>query len=244
MIIELNGQRIHYTVRKSKRAKYIGLSYCHADGLVVVVPRRIALRHAVEALRDKQSWVLRQVRRFAHSGDSGKAPPCPPIAREIADGDATLFLGERHTIRIYHSLNGLRRSAVDVQPGVLRLILHERDRGRSWQAFERWMRERAREAVHEAIDDLDPSRELAVRRVAIRGQRTRWGSCSTSGTLSFNWRLIKAPPMVLHYVVAHELAHLRSGKHSGRFYAELARLMPDYETGQQWLREHAGELWR
>lgn len=79
-------------------------------------------------------------------------------------------------------------------------------------------------------------------RITIRGQRTRWGSCSSRGTLSFNWRLMLAPPKVLDYVVVHELCHLTHMDHSTAFWNAVAEVMPDYKVYRNWLKEHGREL--
>lgn len=78
--------------------------------------------------------------------------------------------------------------------------------------------------------------------ITIRDQKTRWGSCSSRGTLSFNYRLIYAPPRVLDYVVVHELCHLTHMDHSRDFWAMVERIMPDYRTHRTWLKEHGHEL--
>lgn len=78
--------------------------------------------------------------------------------------------------------------------------------------------------------------------VTIRDQKTRWGSCSSRGTLSFNYRLIFAPPEILDYVVVHELCHLTHMNHSKEFWNKVASVMPDYNTHRKWLKEHGGEL--
>jgi predicted metal-dependent hydrolase len=83
---------------------------------------------------------------------------------------------------------------------------------------------------------------VTYERIAIRDQRTRWGSCSTRGTLSFNWRLVLAPPAVLEYVVVHELCHLREPSHSPRFWALVEAARPGFETERAWLRRHGWEL--
>ena len=80
------------------------------------------------------------------------------------------------------------------------------------------------------------------KKIAIRDQKTRWGSCSTSGTLSFNWRLIMAPPEVLDYVVVHELAHFTHMDHSKAFWSTVESVMPDYEKHRKWLNDHGQEL--
>lgn len=78
--------------------------------------------------------------------------------------------------------------------------------------------------------------------VTIRDQKTRWGSCSSRGTLSFNYRLIFAPPAVLDYVVVHELCHLTHMNHSRDFWNLVGSVMPDYKTHRRWLKEHGREL--
>ena len=80
-------------------------------------------------------------------------------------------------------------------------------------------------------------------RISIRGQRTRWGSCSGRGNLNFNWRLIFAPEPVLDYIVIHELAHRKEMNHSQAFYRVVASVMPDYKEQQKWLKDHGQELW-
>ena len=78
--------------------------------------------------------------------------------------------------------------------------------------------------------------------ITVRDQKTRWGSCSSRGTLSFNYRLIFAPPMVLDYVVVHELCHLTYMDHSKNFWTMVAQIMPAYKIYKRWLRDHGNEL--
>ncbi|MEZ3507038.1 MAG: M48 family metallopeptidase [Lachnospiraceae bacterium] len=79
-------------------------------------------------------------------------------------------------------------------------------------------------------------------RITIRDQKTRWGSCSARGTLSFNWRLMLAPPSILDYVVIHELCHLTHMNHSAAFWQAVEKVCPDYRTARKWLKDHGQEL--
>lgn len=80
------------------------------------------------------------------------------------------------------------------------------------------------------------------KRITIREQKSRWGSCSGRGTLSFNWRLMLAPPRVLDYVVIHEICHFKHMNHSKEFWEEVAKLEPHYKEYRQWLKDHGAEL--
>ncbi len=85
--------------------------------------------------------------------------------------------------------------------------------------------------------------DVTYRRISIREQKTRWGSCSSGGNLNFNWRLIFAPEPVLDYVVVHELAHRREMNHSRAFYRIVESVLPDYKESRKWLRDHGDSLW-
>ncbi len=84
--------------------------------------------------------------------------------------------------------------------------------------------------------------QLAVRRVTVRNQRSRWGSCSAKGTLSLNWRLIQTPDWVRDYIIVHELMHLREMNHSARFWRLVAQASPQYAEAEAWLKKHAALL--
>ena len=99
-----------------------------------------------------------------------------------------------------------------------------------------------RELVAMLIDEEAPAIGVEPARVQIRDQRSRWGSCSTRGTLSFNWRLVLAPFDVLDYVVVHELCHLREPNHSSRFWKLVEQRRPDWRAQRDWLHEHGPEL--
>ncbi len=103
-------------------------------------------------------------------------------------------------------------------------------------------RRAARELVAMVADEEAAALGVTVERITIRDQRTRWGSCSTTGALSFNWRLAIAPFEVLDYVVVHELCHLREHNHSARFWTLVEARRPEYKASRDWLDEHGPEL--
>ena len=109
------------------------------------------------------------------------------------------------------------------------------------QAELRALAAEARRIIPERCAYFAPLVGVRYARITIRSQRTRWGSCSAKGSLSFNCLLMKAPPAVLDGVVVHELCHIKQPNHSAKFYAEVLRVLPDYKERQKWLRQN-GEL--
>jgi predicted metal-dependent hydrolase len=103
-------------------------------------------------------------------------------------------------------------------------------------------RRAARELVTMLCDEEAAELGVSFGRIQIRDQRSRWGSCSTRGTLSFNWRLVLAPYEVLDYVVVHELCHLREANHSRRFWSLVESRRPGWRRQRDWLHEHGPEL--
>ena len=110
------------------------------------------------------------------------------------------------------------------------------------EALERRYRKAAREYIPARAKYYADILGVQFTRVRIAEQKTRWGSCSQSGTLSFHWKLMLAPEGVLDYVIIHEVCHLMEMNHSKKFWAWVAFLMPDYEEKRKWLKEHGEEL--
>jgi predicted metal-dependent hydrolase len=201
------------------------------EGLVVVVPARVSRARVGEFLESQSRWILKHAER--HERQRAQRGP-----ETIEDGVEVLFRGEKHLVRVRREAR--RRTRVEWGLGAITLtVSSSADAG---EVLEKWMRTWARQAVLEEIARLNPEGQFQVGTVALRDQKTRWGSCSRRGNLSFNWRLIMAPPEVLRYVVAHELAHLREPNHSARFWRLVEGTCADYAACRRWLREEAGGL--
>jgi hypothetical protein len=160
--------------------------------------------------------------------------------KELESGDTIRYLGEalKVVIRRFHQ----GTDGVVLERG--RLIVNARAAGNgglNW-LVERWYRMQAAAMIREMADELATQMEVTYGRLTIRGQRTRWGSCSRQGNLSFNWKLIAAPEPVVDYVVVHELAHLKEMNHSKKFWHLAARHCPRWREHKRWLTEHAALL--
>jgi predicted metal-dependent hydrolase len=125
---------------------------------------------------------------------------------------------------------------------LLRVAVGEPGEDAVREALERWYKRQARAEVAWRLDDATARAGTDYTSLSIRGQRTRWASCSSRGAMSFNWRLLLAPLEILDYVVEHEVAHLEVLGHSRRFWALVARRCPDYKRHERWLRRYGSTL--
>ncbi len=212
---------IAYTVRRSDRASRVRVTV-HPQGEVeVVLPRRAREREAAAAVAELRPWIER---RLAEASD---------VRARLAERGATVpYLGaalrlvaEPGRTRAHRRGDALHVPAGDARP-----------------AMERWYRRAARAEVTPRLDAAVAALDASYESLRIGNQRTRWGSCSETGAMSFNWRLLLAPEEVLDYVVWHEACHLRRLDHSPRFWALLERHVPDYREPKAWLRRHGATL--
>jgi predicted metal-dependent hydrolase len=212
---------IDYSIRRSDRARRVRVSVDAEKGVEVILPRRASEKAAAAAVVELRPWIERRLREVE-------------AAREqIAAREGTVpYLGETLTL----------------VPQAGRTRVHRRGdellvpAGDPREALERWYRRMAREEIEPRLDMA--VRELGTRytKLTIRNQKTRWGSCSSTGAMSFNWRLLLGPEEVLDYVVWHEACHLKVMDHSPRFWALVANHMPAYPHARRWLRRHGGTL--
>jgi predicted metal-dependent hydrolase len=213
-----------YTVRRSDRARRVRVRVDPRDGAVeVVLPRRAAAREAASAIAELGGWIARRRAEVAQAQArvAARAGTVPYLGVDLA------LTPEPGRTRVH------RRGNVLVVPD---------DGALARAAIERWYRRQARVEIAPRLDAAAATVGRSYTKLTIRDQRTRWGSCSATGAMSFNWRLLLAPETVLEYVVRHEAAHLAVMDHSPRFWSLMGRLMPGYELPRRWLRDHGATL--
>lgn len=210
------------------RRKTIALIVQPDGTLTVRAPLHLSearIRHFIDSHAD---WVTRQQERARRLG--------PPPKKQYANGEAFLLLGKSHPLEIVPH----QRSALTFDGERFRLARSAVESGE--QAFVRWYRQQAATVLTERVASLAARHGFTWKKVRISSARTRWGSCSSTGTLSFTWRLVLAPPAVVDYVVLHELVHTKVRNHSRTFWLEVARLLPDYKTHVRWLKQYGRKL--
>jgi predicted metal-dependent hydrolase len=192
------------------------------DGLVsLTIPRFGSKRAGLAFAEQHKQWIRLQLEKARSQ----------QVSQAWKPGTTVFVDGEPAVIRVIESAEGptvgLGDDVLCAFPGEgcnLRPLIE----GHLWG--------RARKVLTERVVELAAKEDLQVRRVSVRNQRSRWGSCSRRGTISLNWRLIQTPDFVRDYIILHELAHLQHMNHSDAFWAEVLRMCPDYMRAEAWLK--------
>jgi predicted metal-dependent hydrolase len=193
----------------------------------------MALRQVVPFVEEKRPWIERTLRRIREAEEAA--------AVRLADGGSVPYLGRALSLRV-HVEPGRVRDFVSLTGDVVEVFVGAAGPAAVRAALEKWYRRRARIEVAPRLDAACARAGTRYTRLSIRGQRTRWASCSSEGAMSFNWRLLLAPPEILDYVVEHEVAHLEVLDHSDRFWRLLGSRVPAYREHERWLRRNGPAL--
>lgn len=219
--LRLGNPPIEITLRRSARARRLSLRVSRLDGRVTLsLPAHLPERAAVDFLREREGWL-----RGALADVPSEIAVAPGIALPIEGREVAVSPGKGRAARL---TNG---------------TLHVPE-GRPGPAAAAFLKHLARDRLSAASDRYAGLLGREVTRLTLRDTRSRWGSCTSAGALMYSWRLAMAPPEVLDYVAAHEVAHLVHMDHSPAFWAVVDNLCPAFRTHRAWLRREGTALHR
>lgn len=198
------------------------------DGsLTVRAPRRVTLKDIHGFIEEKSDWIIRS---------REKLMSIEPVAKkQYVDGERFLFLGREYELRLVRP----QRPVLKFESGFA-LSASARERGEL--AFIKWYKTQALTVFSERVHRYSIMHGFEPKQVKVNSAKTRWGSCTSNGTINFSWRLVMAPLDVVDYVVLHELSHLKVKNHSPRFWKLVEFLCPDFKHRRKWLRENGEKL--
>lgn len=219
--VQIGDPPIEVVLRRSRRAKRYSLRVSGADRRVsLTMPARASERAALKFAESRESWLRAALDRLPQPRALGFGERLPFRGTEL-----TLCPGEGRRVRLHEG----------------RLLIPGSDDNVAAR-LRGFLKATARDVFAVETGALADALGLRVAGITLRDTRSRWGSCSESGRLMFSWRLIMAPPGVLRYVAAHEVAHLVEMNHSPAFWALVEQLMPGHAPHRQWLRDNGALL--
>ena len=212
-----------YTLVRSKR-KSVSISVRSDATIVVRAPLRVSVSSIDSFIESHTEWIRRSVERMRSRLSLSE--------NRYDDGELFWYLGERYPLRISEAGN------LSVSFWDNAFVLLRRFRSRAKARFCAWYKREAKKILAERVVYFAERHGLSYHSIRINAARTRWGSCSGKGHLNFTFRLVMAPLFVIDSVVVHELAHLVHPNHSKYFWHTVAEMLPDFETGRQWLKRN------
>ena len=197
---------------------------------VLTMPKRGTVHEARRFLERHTPWLKRQIEKL-------------PAATEIADGATIAFRGVPHVIRHAPATRGVVHVATDIAGTAIVVPTPDiADSGQVRRRVVEFLKREAKRDLEWAVIRHALTLGVRAKSIRVRDQVSRWGSCSADGHLSFSWRLVMAPPAVLDYLAAHEVAHLAELNHSPRFWRLCERLAPQSSAARAWLRKNGAAL--
>ena len=203
----------------------------------IIAPPGYKSEQAEAFIRSKADWIIATGKKLA-------AEALAAAEFSAAPGGILPFMGDNYVVTVaYHPV----RPSVRLDGSLLRVCLPPDRQGNQNAVIYllvNWYAEQARQ--HLSKKTLSWARKIGVNPVSvtIRNQKSRWGSCSSKGSINYNWRVMFAPPQVIDYLVVHELCHLIEPNHSDRFWRLVGSFLPDYKASRSWLKQHGGVLMR
>jgi predicted metal-dependent hydrolase len=225
--IEVDGKTLPLTFKRNVRCRRMVLRLTSdGRGVVITLPSRTSLAEAMRFAETSKPWIARTL---------AKRPAAVPFHHD----STVLFQGKLHTIKA----TGGRRGVVMHSLEDLTIIVPGDDAHVARRLTD-WLKVRAKQTLQNSSQAYADAMQTKFKKLTIRDQKSRWGSCSAAGDLSYSWRLILAPPEVLDYVAAHEVAHLKEMNHGPRFWRLVLAHCKSAKQARNWLREHGRELHR
>ncbi len=228
--LEIDGRSVVVEFRRNAQARRLVMRMLKKGvGVSVTLPPGVGDAQALAFVQAHEGWIKAQLKTM-------------PEAVPFATGSTVPFLDELHEIVHDGKLRGAVRNTVDTDGQCIIEVSGAPEHIE--RRINDWMKREARKALAMCCARHAETLGLKYSKLTVRDQSSRWGSCSSRGTLSFSWRLIMAPYPVLDYVAAHEVAHLAEMNHSDRFWRLVETAFPDMKSSRQWLRKNGSRLHR
>ncbi|MFZ5643580.1 MAG: M48 family metallopeptidase [Bacillota bacterium] len=225
----IGDKEVEYLIRYSVRAKNLKIRVGIDSGLEVVLPVGFKTNNLDAFLKSRESWIKANLDLFEGMQKKKKE-------LGLKNARKALFLGQEYNI--ISIIKPGSDSKVRIFEDRLLVNVSDDSYESLQSALEKWYRVQARRIFTERVELINKELNYQINRIYIRSQKTRWGSCSRLGNISFNWRMVMAPMEVVDYLVAHELCHLKEMNHSGDFWKLVKRICPDYKDRRKWLKEN------
>lgn len=231
--ITYGNRRIKFNIKRGRRKKTVALQIQPNSTVVVLSPYLLDKDKIKEIVLKRARWIMQKQEKI-------KKLNAEMPKKEFVSGESFPYLGREYRLKVIKSKNE-KSPSCKLMSGRFYVEVNNKFSGRAAskivkEKLREWYIERAKEKINGRVQRYSKLIGITPQKIVIRNQEKRWGSCSHSGVLRFNWKVIMSPISVLDYVIVHELCHLLIKNHSDTFWNKLSSIVPDYKKKREWLK--------
>jgi len=233
--LRYGNKKIDFEIIRSNRKKTAAIHVTPAATVVVSIPRDLDEGSVCEIIEKKARWILEKkelMRSRAHFNE----------AKEFVSGESFLYLGKQYRLKVTKT-PAAKENSCRLVAGRLQVRIADSGAESNKDAIKNtlteWYMKHAEEKIFERLPRIARKAGIKPTSVKIKNQNKRWGSCSRTGVVRFNWKVVMTPVSVMDYVITHEICHLIHGNHSPQFWQKVQAIVPEFEAKRQWLKQHS-----
>ncbi|HHX18710.1 MAG TPA: M48 family metallopeptidase [Clostridium sp.] len=235
----LESEKIEYKLVRSNR-KTVSIQLLEDGDVKVSAPFSVTKTQIDEIIKGKLSWILKKQEELKRIYKEKN------VDRKFEDGEKICYLGEEYSLKIIKTKE-VSQSKVVIDNDNMVIYINEKfidkdDKENIRNIIKKWLVERFRDVAADRIKKYSFLIGVNPTKITIREQKTRWGSCSSKGSINLNWKLVMAPMKVVEYVIVHELCHMIEMNHSKDYWNIVSSIMPHYKNHRKWLKENGHKL--
>jgi len=204
------------------------------EKILVDSPVGLSENYIKEKVKSKGKWIIKKLLAFKETGYL-------PSGKEFKDGENFLYLGKNYLFNVILDTS-IVRPEIRLSEDKISVISPSKDYATLRTAMEKWYKKEAEKNVLKRIEYYKSQLRVNPGEIKIKEQKRRWGSCTSKGSIYFNWRIIMAPIAVFDYILVHEMSHLIHANHSPRFWKLVESIIPNYKDRKKWLKDYGVRL--
>lgn len=226
---EYGTQKIDFLVEFRKR-KTLSIEVEAPNNITVIAPEGTSEEKVLETVKSKSKWIVQKLFEIREMEYRKRD-------KQYINGESLIYMGRNYSLQIVLD-ESCRLPEAKLSRGKFFVYTCSKDEDIIKQALENWYKDKAKEKIRERIKYYQQYFDNKPKKVMIKEQKKRWGSCTKNHELLFNWKCIMAPSPVLDYIVVHEMCHMVHMNHSKEFWLLLKSVLPDYEEKKDWLKNN------
>ncbi|MTI70908.1 MAG: M48 family metallopeptidase [Firmicutes bacterium] len=233
LFIEFNNKELSIDVIYRDR-KTLEIQMKSSKNIRILSPKGVKKEKLIDIIENKKQWIIKKIHELeVIEKKLGK--------RKFQTGGIFLYLGKEYKMKLIFKEN-IDNIKIKLHNEKLNIYTYTTDKIILKEALKKWYKEKALILLTNRINKYIFKINRPVRKIKVKEQKSRWGSCSSKGDLYFNYKIIMAPIEIIDYIVVHELCHLVHLNHSKRYWGLVKNVLPDYKKHRQWLKENGKEL--